>query len=139
MERKKNSCCVPNITLGAVMRAVSLKPYSSPVFQDPESWTLNPDCCCLVTKSCLTLCIPMDCSSPGFPVLRYLWSLLKLMSTEAVIPSNHLILCRPLLLLPSTFPSIRVFSRESVLRSRWPKYCTEAEASVSVLLMNIQS
>ena len=50
------------------------------------------------------------------------WSLLKLMSIELVMPSNHLILCRPLLLSPSIFPSIRVFSNESVLRSRWPKY-----------------
>ena len=49
-------------------------------------------------------------------------SLLKLMSIELVMPSNHLILCRPLLLLPSVFPSIRVFSNESVLRIRWPKY-----------------
>ena len=50
------------------------------------------------------------------------WSLLKLMSIESVIPSNHLVLCRPLLLLPSIFPSIRVFSKESVLCIRWPKY-----------------
>jgi len=50
------------------------------------------------------------------------WSLLKLMSIELVIPSNHLILCHPLLLLPSIFPSIRVLSNESVLHIRWPKY-----------------
>ena len=50
------------------------------------------------------------------------WSSLKLMSIESVMPSNHLILCHPLLLLPSIFPSIRVFSSESVLRVRWPKY-----------------
>ena len=50
------------------------------------------------------------------------WSLLKLMSIESVMPSSHLILCRPLLLLPSIFPSIRVFSNESVLHKRWPKY-----------------
>ena len=50
------------------------------------------------------------------------WSLLKLMSTESVMPSNHLILCYPLLLPPSIFPSIRVFSNESVLGIRWPKY-----------------
>ena len=50
------------------------------------------------------------------------WSLLKLMSIKSVIPSNHLILCCPLLLLPSIFPSIRVFSNESVLHIRWPKY-----------------
>ena len=50
------------------------------------------------------------------------WSLHKLMSIESVMPSNHLILCCPLLLLPSVFPNIRVFSSESVLRIRWPKY-----------------
>ena len=50
------------------------------------------------------------------------WSLLKLMSIESVMPSNHLVLCHPLLLLPSNFPSIRVFSSESVLRIGWPKY-----------------
>ena len=51
-------------------------------------------------------------------------SLLKLMSIESMMPSNHLILCHPLLLLPSIFPSIRVFSNESVLCIRWPKYCS---------------
>ena len=50
------------------------------------------------------------------------WSLLKVMSSELVMPSNHLILCCPLLLLPSIFPSIKVFSNESVLHIRWPKY-----------------
>ena len=50
------------------------------------------------------------------------WNLLKLMSIKSVMPSNHLILCRPLLLLPSIFPSIRVFSNESVIHIRWPKY-----------------
>ena len=50
------------------------------------------------------------------------WSLLKLVSIESVMPSNHLILCRPLLLLPSIFPSVRVFSNESTLCIRWPKY-----------------
>ena len=64
----------------------------------------------------------MDCSTPGFPVLHHLWSLLKLMSIESVMPSNHLILCCPLLLLTSVFPNIKVFSNVSVLRIRWPKY-----------------
>ena len=64
----------------------------------------------------------MNCSTSGFPVLTISWSLLKLMSIESMIPSNHLILCRPLLLLASTFPSIRVSSNESVLHIRWPKY-----------------
>ena len=78
--------------------------------------------CCSVTKSCLILCDPMDCSVPGFPVLHSLQELAKLMSTESMMPSDHLILCHPLLLLPSIFPSIRVFSNESALRIRWPQY-----------------
>ena len=57
---------------------------------------------------------------PGFPVHHHSRSLLKLMSIESGMPSNHLILCRPLLLLPSVFPSIRVFSNESALHIRWP-------------------
>ena len=68
------------------------------------------------------LCDPMDCSMPGLPVHQQLWSLLKLMSIQLVMPSSCLILCPPLLLLPSIFPSIRVFSNESVPRIRWPKY-----------------
>ena len=75
-----------------------------------------------VTQSCLTLCDPMDCSTPGLPVHHQLRSLLKLMFIESVMPSNHLILCCPVLLLPSIFPSIRVFSNESVLHIRCPKY-----------------
>ena len=76
----------------------------------------------LVTQSRLTLCDPMDCSTPGFPSITSSRSSLKLMSIRSVMPSNHLILCRPLLLPPSIFPSIRVFSNESVLHIRWPKY-----------------
>ena len=64
----------------------------------------------------------MDCSTPGLPAHHQLPTLLKLMSIELVMPSNHLILCCPLLLLPSIFPSIRVFSNESVLHVRWPNY-----------------
>ena len=74
-----------------------------------------------VAQSCPTLCSPMDCSTPGFPVRHQLQSLLKLMSIESVMPSNHLILCHSLL-LPSIFPSIRVSSNESVFYIRWPKY-----------------
>ena len=59
---------------------------------------------------------------PGLAIHHQFLSLLKLMSIVLVMPSNHLILCRPLLLLPSVFPSIRVFSNESVLRIMWPKY-----------------
>ena len=64
----------------------------------------------------------MDCSTPGLPVHHQLPELLKHMSIESVMPSNDFILCCPLLLLPSIFPSIRVFSDESVLPIRWPKY-----------------
>ena len=128
---------------------------------------LIPSSCYSVIKSCPTLCDPMDCSTPGFPVLQHLLefaqthvhrvssaqlssvqsvshvqlfatpgnaacqaslsitnsrSLPKPMSIESMMPSNHLILCHPLLLLPSIFPSIRVFSSESALHIRWPKY-----------------
>ena len=68
-----------------------------------------------VTQSCLTLCDPMDCSMIGFPVLHYL-CLLKLMSIESVIASNHLVLCCSLLLMPSVFPN------EWAVYIRWPKY-----------------
>ena len=75
-----------------------------------------------VTQLCPTLCDAMDCRTPGFPVHHQLPDLLKIMSIESVMPSNHPILCCPLLLLPSIFPSIRGFSNESVLCIRWPKY-----------------
>ena len=65
---------------------------------------------------------PWPAACQGSLSIANSWSLLKLMSIELVMPSNHLILYRPLLLLPSIFPSIRVFSNESVLRLRWPKY-----------------
>ena len=105
--------------------------------------------CSSVAQSCPTLCNPMgiylypmdkDISSVQLLSCVWLfatpwtaalqaslsitssWSLLKLMSIESMMPSNHLILCRPLFLLPSIFPSIRDFSNESALRIRWPKY-----------------
>ena len=75
-----------------------------------------------VTQSCPTLCDPMNHSTPGLPVHQKLPEFTQLKSIELVMPSNHLILCHPLLLLPSIFPSIRVFFKESVLHIRWPKY-----------------
>ena len=69
-----------------------------------------------IAQSCLTLCHPMDHSTTVHH------QLLKLMPIESVMPSNHFILCHPLLFLPSIFPSTRVFSNESALRIRWPKY-----------------
>ena len=93
----------------------------------PDSW-VTPELLCLsqsvssVAQSCPTLCDPVNHSMPGLPVHHQL-----LQSTQTHVhcvrmPSNHLILCGPLLLLPSIFPSIRVFSNESVLCIRWPKY-----------------
>ena len=64
----------------------------------------------------------MNCSTQASLSITNSWSLLKLMSIKSVMPSNHLILCCPLLLLPSIFPSIRIFSNESVLPSGWPRY-----------------
>ena len=78
------------------------------------SWLKSDVLFCSITKLCLTVCDSMDCSTPGFPV--------KLMSIELVMLFNHLILCHPLLLLCSIFPSIRVSSNESTLCIRWPKY-----------------
>ena len=82
--------------------------------------------CCSLTKSylCLTLWGTMDstCGIPGSSVLQYLQTLLGIMSIELVILSNHLILCCSFLLLPSIFPSIRVFPHELALCIRWPKY-----------------
>ena len=75
-----------------------------------------------VTQSCPTLCDPMNHSTPGLPVHHHSRSSPKLLSIKSVMPSSHLILCHPLLLLPPTPPSIRVFSNESTLHMRWPKY-----------------
>ena len=66
----------------------------------------------------------MGCSASGFPVFTVSWSLLKLMSIESMMPSNHLILCHPVLLLSSILPIIRVFFNELVLCIRRPKYCS---------------
>ena len=93
-------------------------------------------CCCSVAHSCWTLCDPMDCSTPGFPVLHCSQSLLKLMFIDSVMPSNRLILCRPLLLPSLIFPSIRVFSKSWLLVSHG--HSIGASASTSVLPMNIQ-
>ena len=77
--------------------------------------------CCLVPKICPTLWDPMASRMPGSSVLQ---GLLTFTPTESMMLFNHLILCCPLLLLPSIFPSIRVFSNESTLLIRWPKYCS---------------
>ena len=88
-----------------------------------------------VTQSCPTLCPPWTAALQASLSITDSWSLLKLISIESVIPSNHLILCHPLLLLPSILHNIRVFSNESVICIRWN---IGASASASVLPMNIQ-
>ena len=105
------------------------------------SWVFNTWRCLLpqfssVTQSCPTLCDAMDCSMPGFPLHHQLLELLKLMSIKSMMPSNHLILCCPILLLPPIPPSIRVFSNESTLHMRWKS--TGVSALASFLPKNIQ-
>ena len=102
-------------------------------------------CCCLVAQSCLTLCDPMDCSTRGFFVLHYLlefiqthihWTESKLISIDPWVRFNRLILCHPLLLLPSTFSSIRSFPVSQLFASGGQSI--GVSASASVLPMNIQ-
>ena len=108
-------------TLLCLLRSWNLFSFSCWEFFSCLSSVLSPGltsscCCCSVAQSCLTLCDPMDLS------FTISWSLLKLMCIESVMPSSHLFFCHPLHLLPSIFPSIRVFSDELALRIRWPKY-----------------
>ena len=85
-------------------------------------------CCCSVAKSCPAVCDPMDCSMPGLPVPHHLLEFTQVhvhWISDAIQPLRcHLILCCPLLLLPSIFPSIRVFSNKSAVCIRWPKHCS---------------
>ena len=90
----------------------------------------------LFTQSIQLLATPWTASRQASLSFTTSQSLLKLISIKSVMPSNHLALCCPLLLLSSIFPSIRAFSNESALRIRWPKY--RASTSSSVLPMNIQ-
>ena len=90
-------------------------------------------CYCTITQSCLTLCDLIDCITPGFTIS---WSLLKFMPIESMMPSSHLILCRPLLILPSSFPSIRSFPVSWLFTSSGQSI--GASALASVLPMNIQ-
>ena len=114
----------PNPSLGVCFWGPQHETFVSFLFH--WSWLL-PACqalvsafnyCCLITKSYPTLWNPMDYSM-SFMISR---SVFKLMSVESVMPSNHLFCCLPLLLLPSIFPRIRVFSNELALHIRWPKY-----------------
>ena len=103
----------------------------------PASYVVSPLTLLFSCKSCLTLCDPMDFSTTGFlPLFHCLWSLLKFMSPELVMLSNHLNLCCPLLLLPSIFPIIRVFSMSWFFALGVQSI--GASTSATVLPMNIQ-
>ena len=100
----------------------------SPLVQMPPGHLHSPEWCTVQFSSVQLSSVVSDSATPRTSALQASlsitnsWSLLKLMSIESVMPSNHLIFCHPLLLWPSIFPSIRVFSKESALRIRWPKY-----------------
>ena len=89
---------------------------------NPPRCHLLPYRCSSVTQSCPTLCNPIHCNMPGFPVLHHLPELAQTHVHRVSDASNSLVLCCPLLFLPSIFPSIKVFSNESSLHIRWPKY-----------------
>ena len=105
----------PSINLTAASRPLRLRRMRRWLSPPPPESVLQ-------SLSPVRLRDPMGCCTPGLPVHHQLRSLLKLMSIESVMPSSHLFLCRPLLLLPSVFPSIRVSSKESALCLRWSKY-----------------
>ena len=119
----------PYITCSLISRPRSVWFQEHVVWGDPlvysndsPAWIIIDHQFSLVAQSCLTLCNPMNRRTPGLPVQHHSRSSHKPMFIESVMPSNHLILCGPLLLLPPTPPSIRVFSSESALHIRWPKY-----------------
>ena len=92
------------------------------LLMETSAFFLCPLCISSVAQSCLTLCLPPTAVRLAFLSVTNPQSLLKLMSMALVMPSKHFILCHPLLLPPSIFSSIRVFSNESVIHIRWPKY-----------------
>ena len=113
------------LTIGLIYRFLELDSSKDEYFYTfslPVESFLHTGQFSSVVQSCPPLCNPMDCSTPGFPVHHQLPELAQIMSIKFVMPSNRLILCHPLLLLPSVFFSIRVFSNLSVLHIRWPKY-----------------
>ena len=125
--KKEHNCAVAERTDVPGVWAENAHPKSSQNFCNIILVRIKLFCHWAVTD-------PMDYSIPGFLSFTVSWSWLKLMPTESAKPSKHLILCRPLILLPSIFPSIGVFSNESALCIRWLKYWS----FTSVLPMNIQ-
>ena len=116
--------CFPNSMMSAAWDLLS---SSTSAANPGENSDLSAACSplthfSLLVQLCPTLCDPWTAAHQASVFITNSWSLLKLMSIESVMPSNHLILCHPLLLPPLIFPSIRVFSNESALRIRWPKF-----------------
>ena len=103
--------------------------------EEMKEWTVNFSSVQLLSHVWL-FATPRTAACQASLSITSSWSLLKLMSMELVVPSNHLILCRPLLLVPSIFPSMRVFSTESTLHIRWPK--NRSFSFTSVLPVNTQ-
>ena len=139
---RKHGCtsafaCIPNVDIPSVKTHHVAERYSQLLMGGPQKshceghgYTEDKDlsywckCCCYcsVAQLCPTLCHPVDCSMPGLPVPHHLPEFAQVHVIASVMPSNHLILWYPLLLLPSVFPSIRNFSSESAIRIRWLKY-----------------
>ena len=107
--------CLAQLSSKALRRKQNSKIRNS--FKNRNVECILASCCCSVAQ-----CDPKDCSTPGLPVPRYLPELGQVHVHWIVVPPNHLILCHPPLLLPSVFPSIRVFSNKLPLSIRWPKY-----------------
>ena len=99
-----------------------LNAFSGTYFVKCASLFISVSSVSSVAPSCLTLCDPMNCNTPGLPVHHQLPEFTQTHVHRVGMPSSHLILCRPLLFLPPSPPSIRVFSNESTLHMRWPKY-----------------
>ena len=117
---RKNLCTLAVIPISTFLLPLATYFVGFP-FKVKKLYTSFLYCCCSVSQLCLTICNPMDCSTPAYLSFTISRGLLKLMYIELVMPSKVLIFCSPLLLLPSIFPSIMIFSNESVLL-RWPKY-----------------
>ena len=112
---------VARVHIGQIIMSIPTKLQNKERVTDALHSQFSSDQLSSVTQSCPTL-QPMNRSPPGFPVHHQFPETLRFMSIESVMPSSHLILCRPLLLLPPIPPSIRVFSNQSTLCMRWPKY-----------------
>ena len=112
---KSMDCSLPGSLVHGILQARILESVAI-------SFSICIAYCCSVNKWCPTLCDPWSEACQASLSFTISWSLLRFMSTESVTLSNHLILCHPLLLLPSIFPSIRVFSNESAIHTTWSKH-----------------